>query len=521
MSWSDASMRRALAALLVAGSLATWAGGAQAGDDLWTTQGPISGNISGLAIDPTTPAILYAGAFGLGVFKSPNSGQTWGPVNNGLTGRSIGSLAIDPVTPATVYAAAGGRQVFKTLDEGASWNEVGAGLPTSSAEPGIFISVVAVDPGDAEHGLGRLHSRVLLERQRPPLQEYLWRPDLRPGARVPARGRGRDRFRPSDARRRCTRQRPVTAPPVTTPRCFPGTVRKSTDGGLTWARTSLTAFVNSLVIDPATPANLYAGALTIVESHPGIPVSCSRRRARRGECTGARMAARRGGAARPPTGQLRALAIDPVTPSTVYAGTSFDGIFKSVNGGLTFSVFSPGLPRGAFVPPPNFSLGHVPVSALVVNPLDPAVVHAATATGVFDIEQRPPSFDSDARTDLAVFRTTTGEWFIKHSSDGGVVAKEWGAAALGDVPVPADYDGDGRLDVAVYRTGTGQWFVFQSTDGTTVTVAFGIGGDVPLAADYDGDGKARHRGALDRSHRAVVRPRARATGLVRAGGRSA
>ena len=66
MSWSDASMRRALAALLVAGNLATWAGGAQAGDDLWTTQGPISGNISGLAIDPTTPAILYAGAFGLG-----------------------------------------------------------------------------------------------------------------------------------------------------------------------------------------------------------------------------------------------------------------------------------------------------------------------------------------------------------------------------------------------------------------------------------------------------------------------
>ena len=68
-------------------------------------------------------------------------------------------------------------------------------------------------------------------------------------------------------------------------------------------------------------------------------------------------------------------------------------------------------------------------------------------------------YDGDHRADIAVYRTTTGEWFIRRSSDLALIQVAWGAPGLADVPVPGDYDGDGRADVAVYRALTGEWFV--------------------------------------------------------------
>src|SRR5664280_2076968 len=55
-----------------------------------------------LAIDPFTPSTLYAGTE-YGVFRSTDSGTTWGTVNAGITGQVVRSLAIDPKTSATLY----------------------------------------------------------------------------------------------------------------------------------------------------------------------------------------------------------------------------------------------------------------------------------------------------------------------------------------------------------------------------------------------------------------------------------
>jgi len=104
----------------------------------------------------------------------------------------------------------------------------------------------------------------------------------------------------------------------------------------------------------------------------------------------------------------------------------------------------------------------------------------------------PADYDGDGRDDIAVYRETTGQWFIVRSSNSTLWQVSWGAPSLGDLPVPADYDGDGLADIAVYRGSTGEWFIYRSATQTLRYEPWGAPsfGDVPVPADYDGDGAA-------------------------------
>src|SRR6266850_1263095 len=96
----------------------------------WTSAGPEGFGVVALAIDPLKPRILYAGAWGAGVYKSTDGGQRWGPASQGLTDRRVMALIIDPQTPTTLYAATGdpttwdGGGVFKSIDGGDTWRAI-------------------------------------------------------------------------------------------------------------------------------------------------------------------------------------------------------------------------------------------------------------------------------------------------------------------------------------------------------------------------------------------------------------
>jgi hypothetical protein len=62
--------------------------------------------------------------------------------------------------------------------------------------------------------------------------------------------------------------------------------------------------------------------------------------------------------------------------------------------------------------------------------------------------QLPGDYDGDGLTDPAVYRPSTGEWFVLYSSTNytSSAVENWGLDT--DVPVPGDYDGDRRTDLA-------------------------------------------------------------------------
>ena len=103
--------------------------------------GPDGGRVVSLAIDPSNPAVLYAGTWGAGVFKSTNAGETWSPVTSGLSNLFINSLAIDPVNPAVVYAGTYHDQVYKSTNGGRSWVWSGAGIQAEA-----IVYTIAIDP---------------------------------------------------------------------------------------------------------------------------------------------------------------------------------------------------------------------------------------------------------------------------------------------------------------------------------------------------------------------------------------
>lgn len=97
--------------------------------------------ISPLIMDPTTSTTLYAGTSR--VYKTVDGGTSWAPASlSGGTG-NITALAVAPTTPARVWAGTAVGRIELSTDGGVTWTN-----RTTAALPGRFITSIAVSPTD-------------------------------------------------------------------------------------------------------------------------------------------------------------------------------------------------------------------------------------------------------------------------------------------------------------------------------------------------------------------------------------
>jgi photosystem II stability/assembly factor-like uncharacterized protein len=362
---ASAGSRRAWAPWLAALALAVSVGAvpARAGAGLWTaTGGPFGGFLYLLTADPTAPGTLYAAVGQSGVFKSVDDGATWAAVRVGLpaaTGPAI--LALDPHHPQTLVAAYSPGAV-RTDDGGKSWTlqkggpfasvfgaiAFSAGDPArayatsfdgffSSADGGLTWQLVApaatlhfslgsglflsIDPRDSAHVFAGVDQLLMESRD----GGATWTP-CATGLTDPDEPIGGLLFDTQVAERIFL--------------WSPLGVLRSDDGGATFRPTGLAAVIDAAnggymfgLVETADGARFYAGVAS-VDAARGSVYQIYERDAGQAQW-------RPVGPPLPFAATL--LALDPLNPRGLLAGTVGKGLARSADDGLTWTTSARGL----------------------------------------------------------------------------------------------------------------------------------------------------------------------------------
>jgi photosystem II stability/assembly factor-like uncharacterized protein len=315
---------------------------------VWTGGG---GSIAAVAVDPTTPTIIYAGS-SASVFKSTDAGSTWVRKSFPTGVGGVETLAIDPENPATIYAGTTVGGVVKSTDAGETWTTANTGLPTPV---GLFsfyqVTALAIDP--------TVSTTVYIATSFGELFKSIdggadWR-ETDAGLRSPNFSVTTLAIDP---------ERPATIYVGTSG----GGVFKSTDAAATWTPidTGLPSDLAGLpiavvAIDPAVPATIYA-ASAFGTSAGGVFKSVDGGMHWANADTGL------------PYPDVTALVVDPTRADTLYAGVTGLGIFETTDGGSSWSVLGT-----------RVTNAYVHVQTLAISG-DGTTLYAGTWEGLFDLE---------------------------------------------------------------------------------------------------------------------------------------
>lgn len=119
------------------------------------TGGPLGGLGYDIRMHPDNPDLMYVTDAFAGVFRSTDGGNTWTPINEGITTRAgesgdaipVFCLTIDPDDHDTIWIGTEGvRGVFRSTDGGDTWVKKDNGIIENQ---GITFRGLAIEPGNS------------------------------------------------------------------------------------------------------------------------------------------------------------------------------------------------------------------------------------------------------------------------------------------------------------------------------------------------------------------------------------
>lgn len=432
------------------------------GGSSWSRSGLVGTSLSSLAVDPTDPSKVYAGSRSSGLYKSTDGGVTWsGPFINSTA--EVFSLAVDPGQPTVLYGSATNRSLLKSTDGGVTWNSSNTGIS-------FFIqNSIAIDPTNTNiiyvsggHGpSGGVYKTtsaganwVVSSSGIPDSINNVTALVLSPSNNsILYAASGSDVYKSTDAAATWTKHSvglsdslitKLAIDPSNPSVVFAATIGKgifkTVDGGLNWTTAGLnTIGVNTLNFEGTSSLNIYAGTrgrgvvkttdgglnwqqstkapygdvreILIDPSNPAIIYAnnsdtLSKSTNHGADWTATNLANQVNLLAGFPTHKL---VIDPTNPSTLYLGVDSWGVFKTTDGGATWTqVYSantniealeidPSNPSTLYLSTHPFNLFKsnngggtwTPIASppgateLVVDPTNPSNIYAGTLTGVY------------------------------------------------------------------------------------------------------------------------------------------
>lgn len=385
----------------------------------WRAEGPFVGTVTDVAFDPVAPDTVYAATSGGGVFRSDDGGSTWVLPGDGMTSREVHWVEVDPKLPSILWAGAGGPGeggFWRSLDRGKSWAKVkvdatstALGQPVAFApgKPGVIL-----EPSTNLHYRSGDGGRTWQGFRVPGQDAYAFAFDPKDPNVVWAGGRGETHH-----------------------------LSVSRDGGKTWKPCGEglpEASVKLLRVASGSPATLYAvvgfgeihrstdGGKTFTELETGLggtdevwaleidPFDLKTLLA----------ATKKGMIVSPDAGEtwldagasdasylFRSVAFHPAKKGVVLAGAGGDGVYRSTDGGKTFTPLGTGLAAGW-------------VKKLWASSAAPVPVYAQLGVGLFRMDaagswsemRRPFATGEPAKVDGFVFDRAAPRTVYAHSS---------------------------------------------------------------------------------------------------------
>jgi photosystem II stability/assembly factor-like uncharacterized protein len=285
---------------------------------------------------------FYAITSNYGALTSLDGGQTWQPASRGIRSFTHHALAITPTDPPRLYLGAWGGGVYRSLDRGGHWTEMNEALGNTAVDALVIDTGDPGNPGATDtvylaasthfYRTGPDGRWALYEEGLPPFPEDIKFKSLLllPGPpNTLWYGNSQGLFsRPVDATRWSEEPRfhevrvSALAYDAKNRRLWAGTLGKGLfvrdDQNPAWRPLTIPSglWINAIVIDPIQPSTVY-----MATRGQGMYKSTD------------------GGSSWSTAGHgldemdIRSLALDPNNPALLLAGTTGKGFFRSTNGG--------------------------------------------------------------------------------------------------------------------------------------------------------------------------------------------